>query len=559
MGILAVLKLPPTPAMRAAAAAPAKKAARKAESRPAAKAAPHAAAAPETVQKRAATPVGATAEPPAAAATAAAQAPAGAQPPSTKTATESSLPPIGVEGGFGDFGGGVKKVPGGWEVAVKYEPKLNLIQKNFKVWVVPCFLRVQLKATLEGGGEFTDEKREGSVSAKGTGVAQIGPGGTSPEITVGFYGAAELSAEMKVVLNRKGLQDFVIDPFAVKVYGTGKLGMTFEIEDSWSATSECELVRWHLATVHFGAYKNGTWGPVSVTQGDDIDRIAKQLQQIGPTVANAVEKYAPEAVKKAAEDGARWVAESDTADRIAKGTGTVLDTVKDATGVDGGAGAEKVVQVLVDPDGETANEATDRVNRETAILNASSEDFHNVVVAAGLYTGGPLASRTPADVEDYNRIVAVKSAEDDLLRKGQPAPGAWRQMVVDLVAKRTKAKKEREAAAAAKKKAEADAASAAAAADLAKRVKQAEADLQAAWTQANYYGNPLNNSPKATPDSKARKAWTAGMMKYFNKGVQAKQAMASLQGEARIAKAGEAAAHFRNAATVFQEGMRMLG
>jgi hypothetical protein len=549
MGILAVLKLPATPAMRAASAAKAKKPARQAAAK---SAAPAAAPVEEPAHEDAAVATAAQAVP---------AAPESPPPPAAdaKPATESALPPIGVEGGYGDFGGGIKKVPGGWEVAVKYEPKLSLIQKNFKVWVVPCFLRVQVKATIEGSGEFTDEKREVAVAVKGTGVAQVGPGGTSPQVTVGFYGAAELSAEMKVPLTRKGLEDFGIDPFVVEVYGTGKVGMTFEIEDSWSATSECELARWHLATINFGAYKNGSWGPVSIVPGKDIDRVAKELQRIGPTVADAVDKYAPEAVKKAAVKGAEWVAESKTAEDIAGGTGKVLDVVKDGTGVDVGGGTEKVVQFLVDPDGETSDEATARVNRESAILNASSEDFHKVMVDAGLYTGGPLASRTNADVEDYNRIVAVKSAEDNLLILGKEPPGAWRPMVVELVAKRTKAKKEREAAAAAAAKKKKQDEDAVAAANLAKRVKQAEADLQAAWTQANHYGNPLNNSPKATPDSKARKAWTAGMMQYFNKGVQAKQAMAALQGEARIAKAGEAATLFRNAAKVFQEGMRLLG
>jgi hypothetical protein len=551
MGILAVLKLPPTPAMRAAAGAAAKKAPRKPAAKVAGHAAPEAAAraAPPEPQE-AQDAEAALATPPQAV-----RAKAMPAPPEAPADAASAAPPISVEGGFGDFGGGIKKVPGGWEVAVKYEPKLNLIQKNFKVWVVPCFLRVMLKATIEGGGEFTDEKNEGSVAAKGTGVAQIGPGGTAPEITVGFYGAAELSGEMKVVLNRKGLKDFVTDPFAVKIYGTGKLGMTFELEGSWSATSECELVRWHLATVHFGAYKNGTWGPVSVTQGDDIDRIAKQLQQIGPTVASAVEKYAPEALKKAAVKGAEWVAESDTADKIAEGTGKVLDTLKDTTGVDAGAGAEKVVQFLADPDGETANETTDRVNRETAILNASSEDFHRVVTEAGLYSGGPLASRTAADVEDYNRIVAVKQAEDDLLRKGEPAPGAWRQMVVDLVAKRTKAKKEREAAAAAKKKVELDAAAQAAAADLARRVKAAEDAMNAALTAANMVGNPLDRDTVNHPESKARKTWATGMNQYWSPGSAARLAALKLQGEARIAKCNEAAALLAKARTVFQQGL----
>ncbi len=478
---------------------------------------------------------------------------AGAKPEEAQAA-----PPVSVEGGYKDFGAGIKKVEGGYEVSVKNEPKLNVIQKNFKVYVVPCFFRVQVKATLEGSGELTESKRECAISVKGSGVGQLGPGGTSPDVTVGFYGAAQLSAEMKVPLTWAGLEQFAIDPFVVDVFGTGLVGMTCEVGD-WSATSECELAKWHLAIINFGAYKNGTWGPVSIAPGKDIERIAAELQRIGPTIADAVEKYAPEKVKKAAEDGAKWVAESDDAKKIADKTKVVLDKIEEETGVDVGGGTEKVVQFLVDPDGETSDEATARVNRETAILNSSGEDFHKVMTEAGLFTGGPLASRTTEDVAEYNAIVAVKHAEDSKLLRGEEAPGAWRPMVLALVAKRTQAKKLREAQARAQAEAKQKSDADAAAADLARRIQQAEAQMNAAWQGAVGPGNTINNSAKAQPGTQARKAWEAGMMTYYNKGVQAKMAVSGLQGEQRLKKAQEATALFVSAAAEFKRGVSMLG
>jgi hypothetical protein len=276
-----------------------------------------------------------------------------------------------------------------------------------------------------------------------------------------------------------------------------------------------------------------------------MQRLIAALQQVGPAIADAVDKYAPEKVKQLAEDGARWVAESEDAKAIADGTEVVLDKIKDETGVDIGGGAEKVVQFLVDPDGETSQEATDRLNKDMAELDAGHGEFQEVMMRSGLLTEfNHTLYRT---AEEYNAIVDAKD-------KG----GDWRSMVVALVAK-CRAKKEaylREQAQ--KKRREKEEAAAKAAAELARRIKESEAAMNAALTAANMQGIPLEKRTQGQPGSKARKKWETGMNTFWTPGSAARLQCASLQGEAKIAKAQEATALLVKARAVFQEGMRMI-
>lgn len=72
--------------------------------------------------------------------------------------------------------------------------------------------------------------------------------------------------------------------------------------------------------------------------------------------------------------------------------------MKDQTGVDIGGGADKVVQFLVDPDGETSSEANARFAREAEATNAQHEDFRAAMQASGL--DGELRSRTQAESDE---------------------------------------------------------------------------------------------------------------------------------------------------------------
>ena len=81
----------------------------------------------------------------------------------------------------------------------------------------------------------------------------------------------------------------------------------------------------------------------------------------------------------------------------------------------------------------------------------------------------------------------------------------------------------------------------------------------AALAAANNVGNPLNNRTQGQPDSKAHQFWQAGMVKFWQPGSAARMQAQGLQGEARIARANEAATLLNKAQAVFQEGLRMLG
>jgi len=452
--------------------------------------------------------------------------------------------PTTQEIGFGDLSLGLKESADGASVIVKYERKQNVAAQNFKVWVIPCYVKADLKIGIEGE-IVVKGKGDRQVNIKSGGALELGIGGTSEAVTAGPYGEVALSASSKVPTRLSEARKIAMNPFVIDIYGTGKVGIKFELKDSWTRNAECELANWHLFVVHVGPCQNGVFASFRVEPGKDMQRLFAALQQVGPAIADAVDKYAPDAVKKAAEDGAKWVAESEDAKVIADTTGKVLDTVKDTTGVDVGAGAEKVVQFLVDPDGETSSEANARFTKEAEAANEAHADFRAAMQASGL--DGELKSRTRAESDEYNAIVDAKNAGGD-----------WKSMIPPLVAKRKTLRFEQAKAEAARRKKAQSETDAAAAADLARRVKESEAAMNAALTAANMLGNPLNNRTQGQSGSKARKYWETGMNKFWSPGSAALLKCASLQGEAKIAKAQQATALLVKARAVFQEGMRFL-
>ena len=461
-------------------------------------------------------------------------------------AAQTQPPPTTTEEvGFGDLSLGLKESPDGASVIVKYERKQTVAAQNFKVWVIPCYVKADLKIGIEGEIVMKGEG-DRQVNVKSGGALELGIGGTSEAVTAGPYGEVALSASTKVPTRLSEARKIAMNPFVFDVYGTGKVGIKFELKDSWTRNSECELANWHLFVVHVGPCQNGVFASFRVEPGKDLQRLFAALQQVGPAIADAVEKYAPEKLKKLADDGTKWVAESEDAKVIGDTTGVVLDKVKDATGVDIGNAAEKAVQFLVDPDGETSQEANARFTKEAEAANEAHADFRAAMEASGL--DGELRSRTEAEKADYNAIVDAKDAGRD-----------WKSMIPALVAKRkTQRFEQAKAEAARKKKAQGDA-DAAAAADLARRVQASEAAMNAALTAANMLGNPLNNRTQGQAGSKARKYWETGMNKFWSPGSAARMKCASLQGEAKIAKAQEATALLVKARAVFQEGMRVIG
>jgi hypothetical protein len=281
----------------------------------------------------------------------------------------------------------------------------------------------------------------------------------------------------------------------VDVYGTGKVGIKFELKNSWTSNSDCEVANWHLFIVHVGAYENGAFGPIRVEPGKDMQRLIAALQKAGPAIADAVEKYAPEKVKKASEDGAKWVAESEDAKKIADATGVVLDKVKEKTGVDIGRRRRERVRDLVDPGGETSAEATRRVEAEMAALNASHEGFMKAVQTLGLAPGGEFQSQTQADADEYNADRRGAPEGRQSLRRhtgggveadaGWPGHQASRKKAALLAQQAEKKRRD---------KADSDAQ---AVADLARRVKASEAAMNAALTRPTCSATRSTTGPGA--------------------------------------------------------------
>ena len=284
------------------------------------------------------------------------------------------------EVGYDDFSLGLKESADGTSLIVKYERKQTVAAQNFKVWVIPCYVKADLKIGIEGEIVIKG-KGDRQLNLKSGGALELGIGRTSEAVTAaaGPYGEVALTASTKVPTRLSEAREIAMNPFVVDIYGTGQGRHQVRAQGQLDAQLGCELANWHLFVVHFGAYQNGAFGPIRVEPGKDMQRLIAALQQAGPAIADAVEKYAPEEVKKAAEDGARWVAESEDAKVIADTTGVVLDKVKEETGVDIGNGAEKVVQFLVDPDGETSQEANARFKKEMEELNAAHGDFQAVM------------------------------------------------------------------------------------------------------------------------------------------------------------------------------------
>jgi hypothetical protein len=462
--------------------------------------------------------------------------------------------PETTEVGWGNNSVAWKKEKDGTVVTLKHEESWNLYRKQTAVWVIPCYLTADLKAAFEG--ELTvAEKSEAKLQVKGAGVLEGGPGVTSDKGTAGIYGSAALSVSHGILATYSRAGGVAVDAFVANVYGTGNMGAKIEVHHGPKVGKEITLANWHLFVIHVGRYAKGKFESFRVEPGKDLQRLLNAFANAGSEIEQAVDKYAPEAVKTAAVDAAKWTAESPAAAKIEKGTGKVLDTVKDGTGVDIGGGIESVVRDLVDPTGQTSNEATKQHNLENKTQNAKTEEFDAAIAASGL-NGELRPFRTG---EEYNAILTAWQAESvpsEFSGKRQK----WQGMIDKLVSQ-ARAKKAQHEADAAAKKAAAEAArkqqAEREAAELAALVKTAVAEMEAARKGAQGSGNDLNNGEKKTPNPKARKYFESGW-RMWDAGEGARKQAAALQGMDQVHKAKEATAQYVKAKTVFTAGLAQM-
>src|SRR5262245_37564785 len=234
---------------------------------------------------------------------------------------------LGGEAGKGDTSVGVRRTEDGANITIKHEKKLPVFARNFKVWVIPCYVKGDLKASVEGTAIIGDNSG-GSVAAKAGGSLELGVGGTSEVATAGPYGSIELGGGQSLTVTC-GDKGWTIEPCTISIVGTGKVGIKVEITDGPALNFDHEVASEEMFVLHIGRYADGKFEYFELKPGAGIMRLIAALEKAGPQIEAAVEKYAPQFVKDAAVDGAKWAAESDTADHIAKQTGKALDKIKE--------------------------------------------------------------------------------------------------------------------------------------------------------------------------------------------------------------------------------------
>ncbi|MCI0680754.1 MAG: hypothetical protein L0Y71_01505 [Gemmataceae bacterium] len=452
---------------------------------------------------------------------------------------------LGAEAGKGDTSVGLRATKDGANLTIKHEKKFPVGGTNFMVWVIPCYVKGDFKVSVEGTAVFGDSSG-GSIGVTGAGSVELGVGGTSKEVTAGPYGSIELSVPNKALSVMYGEKNgWEVEATTISIMGTGKVGIKVEINDGPSLNVDQEVVSWELFVLCIGRYADGKFEFFNVRAGKDLMRLIAALEKGGPQIEAAVEKYAPQFVKDAAVKGAEWTAESKTAENIADKTSEVLDKVKEETGVDVGAGVEELVQSLVDENGETSQEATDRVNEEMRKFEDCRDDLHTCMAASGL--DGEL--RPFRSTEEYNKIVDCWQAESENVAMGKDAPGAWRGMIDALIQTARTRQKQKKAEEAGKEKQKKDA--------LQAEIDKAVAMMEGARTGAIGQGNVLNNRLKASPNANVQPIHNKGYSE-FAWAENARQAVQGAQGHAKIQQAASAAAAYLKAKETWTTGIHQL-
>lgn len=455
-----------------------------------------------------------------------------------------------------------KKVEGGEALNVKKEIKKDLAKKTFLVGPVPCYIKATVKAAVEGEFALTaDQKREGKASLKlngsVAGVLELGVGAAIDGLTAGPFGSAELSANLGLKVNYTRAKGFYVDPLEVVIKGTGKVGIKIEVDDTdpkISISAESKLADWELYVIELADWKDNWFNKITWREGKDLLRLIATLQTPGPAISDAVEKYAPKALKEAAVDAAKWTAESDSAKQIADIVGAGLEQFKKTTGVDAAGKIEDAVAYLVrdSPEDETSAQTTARIEKNMAMLNATGEQFAQVMTTLKLWPDQELGRYRSA--AEWNAVQAALEADRDALLALKAPSGAWVDMAQALANTAAARKREQEQKAAAAKQQAQDADAIA----FAEKVKQSVAAMEAVRLKAMGPGNVLNRDTTKDPSLvKARKFWEQGMTKYWTPAELKRNKLAGLQGQARMDMANQLSAQYEKARAVFQSGLAM--
>lgn len=472
---------------------------------------------------------------------------------------------IGVEiGGKNVAVSGTPRGDGG-TLALKWEKKQSTPPGQFLVGPVPFFIKGAIRFAVEGqvDAAVKDGKAvvSGSVNAVVGGSVMLGPGVASKGVTVGCFGSMELSANQGIQVSydqnlEQGKRWAVVTPLTVFIKATGELGALVEIENEMSFTVKAASSTWELYIITLSGFNGFGFDKVDIKDGKDMVLLKQTLAKPGPAIQAAVEKYAPRALKDAADKGAKWTAESEQAKSLGDATGKGLDAIRDTTGVDVGAKVENTTAYLLSDDQETSSQTNARISKETVSLNASHEEYVGVMQQLNLWEGVFAATyTTPAEREAIHKALEADRAA---VKGGGTASGQWIEMANALAAKASAKeqavkKKQREEIAAARQAAQNEDAR-----KLDAMVKQAVQSMEQVRLVASGPGNDLNNRTLKQPNPKARKFWESGMQKFWTPAELQRNQLAGLQGQAKMAKAQDLTGLYLKAKAVFEAGQQQL-
>lgn len=470
---------------------------------------------------------------------------------------------IGVEIGKDDHSVTVAGKDGGLSITYKFEQKKDTPAANFAIGPVPVYLKGFVRVAIEGTAEAARDaagnfKVGGGVNGTVAGGVELGLGRASPAITFGPYGSLELSATQGLNVSYdqakpEGQRWELVTPLTIFVRATGKLGAKIEVKGQGSFNVEAASSSWELYVITLSGWNGKTFTQVDIRDGKDMVRLKQTLAKPGPAIAAAVEKYAPEPVKQAAEDAARWAIEDPDAKKVADKVAAGLEQFKKVTGVDVGAKIEDAVAYLVSDDQETSTETTQRVERTIGMLNATGEQFAAVMTQLTLWPDQALGKFRTA--EEWNAVHSLLVADRDALLGGREPSGKWIEAANALAA----TAQQRKAAQQKAQRQQQQQQDEAQARQLAEEARRAVEQMMAVRLQAMGPGNHLNNQTVNKPElAKARKFWEAGMQKYWTPAEMQRAQIDGLPPQAKRDKAHQLIGLYQNAQQVFQAGVQQL-
>lgn len=436
-----------------------------------------------------------------------------------------------VKGKVGHTGVSVKTMPDGLGLGVGYEDKIKLGSKPFMIGPLPAYVKAELKFGVEGEGSakgLTQGERvyKLSVGVYAKGVGELGFGASNDSFTIaGPYAQLGLGIKDSITFTHAESKGWSVEPLTFSVFAEGALGAKVQWKaggKDFDLSIEKKIAALELYIVQVHGWKNGrlvvTSGP-----GKDWHKVEDAFRDPGRHL----------------EDAARWMAESETAKKIADKTGEVLDDVKKETGVDVGQMVEDGVARAVGE--KTRGERDAAFEQQLRDEQALRAEFEAETARRRIRPGQPLAPfRTPAE---WGKLTAAVESDVHRIVNGQKPEKRWLEMLdrLDGIV-------------------------------LDRRTQQAltqsrakSADLRAEWLKkvdavkrkAEGNGNWLSSRIPANPSDPLHRLFEVSR-RLRVEGDALRQTAATAEGDACEAAAKGAIAKYQQALTGFLKGQQML-